>query len=123
MDKNPNNEFIAPSNMFEIGSKVSTSQTTETKLTVVTPTGVPVNLSTSNTLNATDQSVTNKAEVSVGVSNGNLQGKVYVDASSTTTGVETANSTSAGVRAEVPVYNDGNKKVSIGMRVEIKSQN
>ena len=120
MDANSNNEFVPPSNMVETGVKTSTSQTTEVKATVVTPTGVPVNVSASNTLNATDQTSTNKVEVSVGVNQGSVQGKVYVSNSTTTqTNGTTDNKTSMGAKVETPVYNDGKRKVSVGIQAEI----
>lgn len=86
----------------------------------VNPAGIPINIAASNTMSATDQTVTNKVEASVGVSEGAVQGKVYVNNSSTTQlNGATENKTSVGGKVEAPVYNDGQRKVSIGAQVEL----
>jgi hypothetical protein len=118
MDNNQSNTPSPP--QVETGTKTTVSQTTEAKVTV-TPAGVPVNLSASNTVNATDQTVTNKVEASVGVSEGPVQGKVYVNSSTTTqSDGASENTTNVGLKVETPVYNDGQRTISIGAQVELK---
>jgi hypothetical protein len=117
MDNNANNTPSAP--QIETGTKTTVTQTTEAKVTV-RPGGVPVNITASNTVNATDQTVTNKVEASVGVSEGTVQGKVYVSNGTTTqSNGTTENKTNVGVKVETPVYNDGQRKISIGGQVEL----
>jgi RHS repeat-associated protein len=110
------------SGSVQTGVKTTLSQTSQVKVTVPTPSGAPVNVSASNTLNTTDQSKANKVEVSVGINQGQVQGKAYVSNSTTVNSNGTVqNQTSVGVKAEVPVYKvDQNKTISIGIQAEIK---
>lgn len=110
------------SGSVQTGVKTTLSQTSQVKVTVPTPSGAPVNVSASNTLNTTEQSKTNKVEVSVGINQGQVQGKTYVSNSTTVNSNGTVqNQTSVGVKAEVPVYKvDQNKTISIGIQAEIK---
>lgn len=114
-----NNELVLPNNMVEVGTKTTQSLTTKAQKTTKVG-NVPVNTSLSTTLNSTDQSVKNSAEISVGVDNGNVQGKAFVNTSSTTNsdGSKT-NKTSIGVKAQVPVYKDLKNTVSVGAQLTL----
>ncbi len=85
--------------------------------------GVPINTTLSTTINATDESITKSAELSVGVDKGNLQGKAFVNVSSTTNSDgSTTNKTSAGMKVQVPVYKDTKNTISIGGQVKLEHE-
>jgi hypothetical protein len=122
LDYHGNNEYVAPK-IFTAGVKTEVSQVNKVKTTVAVE-GVPVNLSATNTVNATNQTVTNTTEVSVGVDQGATQAKVYVNNSTTTQmNGSSENQSSAGVKVSVPVYDDGKRTVSVGAQVELTNKN
>jgi RHS repeat-associated protein len=118
MDANNNNEFVAPSNMVESGVKTTVETTSEVTQNLQVG-NVPVNVSMSTTLNPGDATKKNTAEVSVGVDKGKVEGKAYINTSTTTSANGSKQSeTSVGVKAQVPVYDDKKRSISIGLQVE-----
>jgi hypothetical protein len=116
-----NNTVTLPE-VFKFDFKTTQTATTTIKNTT-TIEGVPINTSLSTTLNATDQSVTNTAEVSVGIDNGNLQAKGFVNVSNTqhSDGSET-NKAAAGAKLEVPVYKDSKNTISFGTQFKVEHE-
>lgn len=122
LDANPNNEVVLPEKVIDVGIKTTQTMTTALKNTTLVD-GVPINTTLSTTINATDESITKSAELSVGVDKGNLQGKAFVNVSSTTNSDgSTTNKTSAGMKVQVPVYKDTKNTISIGGQVKLEHE-
>lgn len=120
MNYSGNNNFTAPDNMIEFG--VYTTQSSTESVTKTTRVGnVPVNTTLSSTQNATDKSVTNTTEVSIGMDNGNIQAKAFMNVSSTSSSDgSTSNKVSMGAKAEVPVFKDKGSTITVGSEIKLE---
>jgi len=122
MDTHGNNTLIVPENILEIGSYSESKNVTELSKTIVTPSGVPFNISLSGEVNP-DGSTATKAEVSVGPSNDVASANAYVSHTTekSATG-KTTQTTSVGVQAEIIVDKKEDYVVSYGTSLEIRSK-